>query len=371
MQLLAVNAEKDGVRRCPGFTFRNTSIHPDKYGNASVKPDITCYADMHLPSVDILESEYSHTDMGASALFVEVKKKHSLDPFRDPISIGATLTHFTFAIDSISSKEERDQARKVLGQNALYAAEICARQHRHCCFSISLSGSHTRLMRWDRSGAIATRSFSLHNHPELLCQFLWRFAHISDAQRGYDLTVARGSYKDQKIFLDAVREHVKLQKGIENDVALNASHAHEHYKAGAVSVMTLFSAMEPPKEFLVSRPLTSPLSVTGRATRAYWAVDRNTHDVVLLKDTWRYIVPGAEEEGNVITELNEVGVRNVPTLLFHGYVPSLMEPRGEEEAEGSPSQPPEHPGLIFDYSGKYNIISTEQWLSADTKWLST
>lgn len=286
-----------------------------------MKPDIICYPTATLPLVSIAEDpSHSHTDMGCAVLFIEVKKSPQLDFLQDPICIGDTLTQFSFVLP-MTSKTDLAAAEQALGQNIAYAAELCARQHRHACFSISFSGCFARLVRWDRAGAIATRAFDVTYEPELLCEFLWRFAYMSDAQRGYDLSVERGDAQDQTTFMTAIRTHVGVQLGIP-DEAITDSHLFEHYKPGAVSVMRMFCDDGTEEELLVCRPLNSPLSVTGRATRAYWAVDRKTHQVVFLKDTWRYVLEGAEEEGMVIAALNQADVCNVPTLLKCGHVPT-------------------------------------------------
>lgn len=261
--------------------------------------------------------------MGRAALFFEIKKNTDADPFRDPPShVGEPLAHYTFIPPGPASEEgELTEAENALGQNVAYAAELCARQHRHACFSIAIFGCYARIIRWDRSGAIATRAFDLTENPEYLCEFLWRFAYMSDYERGYDLTVSRGNPKDDSIFMTAIRRHIALQQGIPED-AVTDMHLYEHYQPGAVSVMRQFIADGTERALLVCRPVNSPLSVKGRGTRAYWAVDRETLVVVFLKDTWRHIVEGAQEEGSVLAYLNEAGVSNVPTVINHGNVPA-------------------------------------------------
>ena len=41
------------------------------------------------------------------------------------------------------------------------------------------------------------------------------------------------------------------------------------------------------RRFIVSRPMVTPLYLTGRATRGFWAVDESNDQLVFLKDTWR------------------------------------------------------------------------------------
>ncbi|KAI0935443.1 hypothetical protein AcV7_003875 [Taiwanofungus camphoratus] len=83
--------------------------------------------------------------------------------------------------------------------------------HRLFLFSISLSGSCARLVRQDRAGTIATEAFDLHDYPELLCEFLWRFSRSSDSARGYDTTVERVGLHEERDSKEAITLHVKLE----------------------------------------------------------------------------------------------------------------------------------------------------------------
>lgn len=123
--------------------------------------------------------------MGYAALFNEVKKTAGLDFFKDPGSSDTDLTTFPFILNSIRDKRIRREAQKAFGQNVAYALDICAKQHRRFCFGISVAGNTARLMYYDRSAIVASRAFSLHKNPELLCDFLWRFSQLSEEQRGY------------------------------------------------------------------------------------------------------------------------------------------------------------------------------------------
>ncbi|KAI0333799.1 hypothetical protein GY45DRAFT_1244185, partial [Cubamyces sp. BRFM 1775] len=124
------------------------------------------------------------------------------------------------------------------------------------------------------------------------------------------------------LFRDTVTQHVQEQLGVEGDALAQA--IVEHYEPGHVMVMHVHTVdLKNPdraggtERFLVSRPVTVPLYVSGRCTRGYWAVQLGTGRVVFMKDTWR--LPG-DQEGTVISELNAAGVRNVPTVLTHGDV---------------------------------------------------
>ena len=236
-----------------------------------------------------------------------------------------------------------DQAKHDLGQAVNYAVEANRRQHRHCCYSVSLSGLSARFIRWDRAGAIVSESFHLHDRPDLLCDFLWCFAKISDVERGYDLTVEPATVDDEVRFKAAIQRHLVSQVAESEHIqALD-----EHFQANAVTAIHLPSPAAPTanpaqgSRMLVSRPIVVPQSVTGRCTRTYWAVT-SSNKVVLLKDVWRYDTywdsPAIllEREGEVMHALKSKGVENIPEVVDHGDVPQVrlvMNGLGEPKIE--------------------------------------
>ncbi|OBZ71873.1 hypothetical protein A0H81_08088 [Grifola frondosa] len=137
----SLNRKTKHKSRCPGIVFRNTSAYPDhdkKLG--SHKPDLCGYAEEHLQFVQVSESHATaHTDLGYAALFIEVKPCPELDFFRDPPKdIDANdRASCKFVLD-IGNKGNLEYAENALGQNIAYAAEICARQHRHFAFPYHL-----------------------------------------------------------------------------------------------------------------------------------------------------------------------------------------------------------------------------------------
>ena len=224
-----------------------------------------------------------------------------------------------------------------LGQAVAYAVEACKRQFRQFIFSISISGSFARFIRWDRAGAIISESFNIREKPQLLCRFLWYFSQLTDAQRGYDLTVQPASDTEEKLFRETITAHIKTQLSVNNEELEKL--VAEHYEKGAVTVIHLPPESDPAnisasERYIVSRPIVIPLSVAGRGTRTYWAVRSIASEgpgcppakVVLLKDTWRYgpLVPGEFDcEGKILRELGANGIRNVPRVLYHADVPNV------------------------------------------------
>ncbi|KAI0354871.1 hypothetical protein OH77DRAFT_367142 [Trametes cingulata] len=346
------------AQRCPGFAFLNTSTKADmQHGRkGSTKPDVCCYSKDHLDKLDLSEdNSKSNTDMGFAAMVIEVKAKAGCDFARDPPEsyTGRQRATWQFILNpDLYTAEELDEAKRAFGQNMTYATEIFARQHRHALFSVSLSGSSARFIRWDRAGAVVTAAFDILESPENLCQFLWCFAWLSDAGRGYDLTVGVASAEEEEIFRSAIEKHVKLQLGkVKGPVKYAIQRGlRDHYQPGVVSVLVMPTVenqrqpgLQSSRRILVSRPLSYPLSLVGRATRAYWAVDADTRKVVFLKDTWRHHPssttaeggePVPETEGDILTVLHGAKVCNIPPMEHHGDVPYAEWVRDDRRSEG-------------------------------------
>ncbi|OBZ71466.1 hypothetical protein A0H81_08662 [Grifola frondosa] len=330
--LKALNSATKYKSRCPNFMFENTARVKHSGRLSSMKPDICCFASRHLATVRS-SSRRSRADLGYAALFIEVKPDSNQDFFCDPPPNAdrKTRDNHQFILD-IEDENIREQAERALGQHIFYATEVCARQHRAFCFSISMAGSRARLIRWDRAGAIVTESFDIREHPEPLCEFLWRFSQASDIERGYDTSVHSASQAEEILFREAITAHVKLQLEVGGDALEQA--VREHYKPGVVAAIYVSITDDDglhTRRFIVSRPMVSPLWLVGRGTRGYWAVDPENNHVVFLKDTWRYDGAEADREGNVLLGLNACGVRYVPTVICHGDVPLQA---GNEAAKG-------------------------------------
>lgn len=254
-----------------------------------------------------------------------------------------------FLYGHINNKETLKHATRALGQQVSYATNIFARQHRNFLFSIFMTPTHARFLRWDRAGVIISESFNYRIHPDILCEFLWRFGYMTDAQRGCDISVSRASPAEEAIFHKAIRKHVESQLGADF-ATLDKEYARHYEKTKVVKIpvrKTIVAGVgddaggsggsgtrgqnndaEEVLEYLVSCPVASPASLASRATRGYWAVNSKTEEVGFLKDTWRTNVADMEIEGEILEQLGRKNVRNVPTLLCHSDV-------GAGDSEGS------------------------------------
>ncbi|KAL1950098.1 hypothetical protein VTO73DRAFT_5220 [Trametes versicolor] len=322
--------------RCPGFTFRDTSNHPDTSGGVigGKKPDVCCYKDDHLEAVKASDSETSlrsRTDMGLVATFFEIKLRKESDFFCDPHwkTADDTLRKRSFVFGD-SAAADLPELQESFGQNVAYASEVGMRQFRQCVYSLSMAGTRVRLIRWDRAGAVVSKGFDIHKNPEHLCRFLWCFSHVSDSERGYDLTVEPATAEDANLFESLIKEHIKRQLPLASSDDLEKA-LKEHYSVSCVTSVSVRRKSDEglSYQYLVSRPIVAPISQAGRATRTYWAVDRAARKVVFLKDTWRQT--SDKTEGSIMKDLQSRHVPNIPPVEYEGDVPSVLITRDAED----------------------------------------
>ncbi|KAJ3002982.1 hypothetical protein NUW54_g5551 [Trametes sanguinea] len=319
----SLNEKIDDKGRCPGHVFMKTverSTRLDRLGH--IKPHVCCFATENLDTV-LRASQESRIEFGYAEMLIQVATSPLADYFVDPgpdLDVPDLIAH-QFTRD-FQDEESYDRAERTWGLHISYVTEVFARQQRIFLYTISLFGPFARLFRWDRSGCIVSESFDIHQHPDVITEFFWRFAHLSDAKPGHDLTYTMASPHEEALFRDTVRAYVALQLDVSDEELDNA--LKTHYQPGHVTKVPVHSPAAAGSglkryDLLVSRPIVSPLSLDGRCTRGFWAVDVETGKVVFLKDTWR-IASHSETEGDILRRLNELGVRNVPILAFQGDV---------------------------------------------------
>nr|VWP01173.1 Anthranilate--CoA ligase (EC [Ganoderma boninense] len=328
--IAAMNTKTKHKARCPGFVFLNASERtpfPERLGH--MKPHICCYTTENSEMIQGSDPGL-RAELGYAELFIEVKSHPSHDFFVDPPDAAdpnRRAAHDFLARSDTQVDTHRDRA---FGQHLAYIAEIFAYQHRTFLFSISLSGSRARLLRWDRAGCVVTESFDIRKQPQLLCDFLWRFSHMPDAGRGHDPTVERASIEEEAIFVEAITRKVQTQLALNGpaDGGKLEQAVSEHYERGHVVAIHVLerrrvSAKHPIRRFIVSRPVASSLRPFGKGTKGFWAVEPSTGSVVFLKDTWR-LPPHSVSEGDTIHLLRRNSVNHVPSVICHGDVPDFL-----------------------------------------------
>ncbi len=320
LQVIALNEQTKHRSRCPGFVFHSPYTGPQRPHGVKI-PHVCCYTADNLA----LAQATPGVELGYAELFVQVCPVPSRDFFVDPPldADEATRQSHDF-LARPADWELRQKLYDSLGQHISHAVELFARQHRVFAFTISMFGSCARFLRWDRAGCVVSESFNIRERPDLLCDMLWRFAATSDVGRGHDTTVEL-ALAEERIFRDAIATHVRSQivAGQDPDQVIKLHYEPGHVVALHVLHHRFTATSENTRRFLVSRPVVTPLAMVGRGTRGYWAVDTTTDKVVFLKDTWRHR-SSLEVEGETLRRLNDLGVRNIPSLVWHGDIPNSL-----------------------------------------------
>ncbi|KAI1788185.1 hypothetical protein LXA43DRAFT_648416 [Ganoderma leucocontextum] len=293
----------------PGLVFRECSERPDPL-----------HIDLYQQKVDAAwcferdAKDDKTQDWGNQVLPVEFKAVD--DPFDD-------------TQDNIStSAGKRKMAR---GQIITYSELLHAVQQRTALFMLVVIGQRARFTRWDRSGTVVTRVFNYVKDWKFFCDILWRIGNCSSTQLGLDPTATR--------VYDSDPDYVTMFKAanMENTV----DHAERVLKDGKLPegefeyVRKMFKASLKPnwpryrvevpdgegcRKFLIGKPAFLAKGMAGRGTRGYVALDCATGRFVWLKDAWRANYELVDQEGDILTALNQAQVYNVPTMICHGDI---------------------------------------------------
>lgn len=253
----------------------NTSNSPDPnsifFLDHQIKPDITVYSEKPPSNNNACRA----CDMET---FMELKPREDSDGFGD---------------DTDAPEKVSGEARDTRGQLVTYLNAMQAAQYRKHGFGVLIVANKCRLIRHTRSGIEITPPFRYDDkrkHP-FLQEFFWRFSHASPEARGIDT-----SFEPMPRF-DALWARSTLDA-----------------KNGA-----MWKVQVGERSFYVTAPFTrSHHYPFGRGTRCFVAVDCDTQQKCLLKDSWR--LDGYHPEGEVYERLHANNVRNIPNVLAAGDV---------------------------------------------------
>ncbi|OSD02208.1 hypothetical protein PYCCODRAFT_410417, partial [Trametes coccinea BRFM310] len=305
-------------------------------------------------------------------LFIEFKRMGAdLDPF-DNSNSGAP--------------EATAQSRKAVREQITdYALVIRNRQHRTCIYALFVIGPEFRAMRFDQSGVIVTRKQNYLEDPRWVLSFLSWFDSASPEEQGLDPTVTLLE-KSSRAYKLMTEYALAQESDMEHAVGTSVS-ATYHPPATEILTLrstapTLSSVgrktrrrkraqdeqcslddesylddieldsddprvfkyvrdkfreslqdnwprykLEVGREkriFLVGRPVWVVLSLYGRGTRGYVALDVKRRRFAFLKDCWRPYYIDVEPEGYYLEKLNTEAIVDpniqVPTVIAHGDV---------------------------------------------------
>ncbi|TFY58016.1 hypothetical protein EVJ58_g6674 [Rhodofomes roseus] len=224
--------------------------------------------------------------------------------------------------------------RRGVRREAVQAATPAARLH-----ALRLQGP-ARVIRSDRAGSIVSTAIDFEKDPSLLHEFIWRYACLTQAQRGYDPSVVRATQEEINAMRscptsnDAAKTYrsAALDKPgwlvykitMRRTDLINQREmqpiADEYYEPDEPNALDDAAATSNELCFIVGRHLSATDSPTGRGMRGYVAYDVSHRRLVFLKDYWRPCIESSLYEGEVLHSLRKGGVRYVPTPLAAGVV---------------------------------------------------
>ncbi|KAI9062379.1 hypothetical protein FKP32DRAFT_840879 [Trametes sanguinea] len=249
--------------------------------------------------------EQQRTDWASVEVFIECKTSDGYDPYDENTSSGIPYA---------------EAKRDALGQIMTYASTVFEYQHLTHHFGIVILGSLARLGRWDRSGIVFSEKFDYKEEPEKLVRFFWRVAHATPEARGHDPTATRvlkGS-TDYKTLNAWKTKEVDDDDYVAKRFVKSLTDSRPWWR------LTVADSKHGKQDFLVGQPTFAAPGVVGRGTRGYIALrvshPRDESPFVYLKDCWRVLHERSQLEGDILSHLNDTGISNVPTALYHGDV---------------------------------------------------
>jgi len=258
-------------------------------------------------------------------MFVEFKRGNTSDPF---------CSH-----DQVPFEKLFETTCATRGQIVLYSTRLQTYQFRTWAFSVGIFGNVARLFRWDRAGAIVSEPIPYcekGNHD--LAEFLRRFDLMDRVQRGWDPTVFDATPGEAAAFDAAVKAIVGEGKNVLLKTLLDSVGDEASYPRRRVEIPTPDGRGERVVSYIVGRSIANAGSPTGRATRGFVAMSKDTSKLVFLKDSWRPDIPGMMGEAHWFEKLE--GAKNISAFLHGSDVRCVVvRRRRAARTPGPPTSP--------------------------------
>lgn len=279
---------------CPKFVLRNTSTKGD--ATSKVKPDCGLFV-----ADGITEEAALGQCMSLMDIPIEFKPRVTDDAFHPEVN-DAERVQEEWQSATATLKAEPDEFHKMTsssirnrGQQIDYATLVMALQHRTHVFSVSINGHKARLIRWDRAGACVSEAFDYivtredrKTKTNWLAEFLFRYAHATPEQRGFDPNVKKAEDADVERLRNAVEEHTKAFRYPDQLIKQLKATVLPSYPAYNITTVRKTSKDKTEKDqYIVCRPFFEVGSLCSRSTRGYLAYWVEKQKLVFLKDTWR------------------------------------------------------------------------------------
>ena len=255
-------------------------------------------------------------------MFVEFKRGATSDPFHSD--------------DQLPFEKLFETTCAVRGQIVLYSTRLQTYQFRTWAFSVGIFGNVARLFRWDRAGAIVSEPIPYcedGNHD--LAEFFCRFDLMDRAQRGWDPTVFDATPEEAAAFDRAIKTVVGEGGNSLLKSLLDSVGNKDDYPRRRIEIPTSDDEDGRVVSYVVGRSIANARSPTGRATRGFVAMSKDTGRLVFLKDSWRPDIQGMMGEAHWFGKLE--GARNISAFLHGSDVRCVVvKRRGGVKSSGPP-----------------------------------
>ncbi|KAF6743500.1 hypothetical protein DFP72DRAFT_1020223 [Ephemerocybe angulata] len=158
-----------------------------------------------------------------------------------------------------------DSARRARKKQAIqlfhYCRQIFIQQpNRNFVQSLILTETSVRLVHFDHSGMYMTKFINFHDDPYTIVRLIVSLSNVDESILGFDTTVKWALEKDASGLFKRVSGTVTVTNGQGNQVVY---------------------------DLIVEEDPFIRASIRGRGTTCWLAIDPNTSDRVLIKDSWR------------------------------------------------------------------------------------
>ncbi|TFY61573.1 hypothetical protein EVJ58_g4427 [Rhodofomes roseus] len=143
--------------------------------------------------IPVLDTPEARTRWAWISLAIIVKMRHKASPFEFMNDMTESFLRY--------NPRGNGKADRSLGYLAECVSKVFRRQHRLHCFTIYVCKGKARVVRWDRAGAVVSTPIDFVEDPRPLQMVFWRYACMTQVQRGFDPTVSLAT----KAEIDAMR----------------------------------------------------------------------------------------------------------------------------------------------------------------------
>ena len=299
---------------CGDIKAFNTSNTPSHEEDARLKPDVTFY------KADTSDSKGHLKPFQTMEMFVEFKHDKQSDPF---------------CKESQPFEKLFDKDCATCGQIILYSTRMQNYQFRTRAFSVGIFGNVARLFCWDCAGVVVLGPirYSTRGNRDL-ADFFRRFNLMDRAQRGWDPTVFDATPEEATSFNKAIKAVVGDGKNSLLKSLLESVGRKDHYPRKRIEIDDGHGRTV---SYIVGRSTGGAGSPTGRTTRGFVALSKDTNKLVFLKDSWRADIDGMMGEAHWFERLK--GVRNLSAFLQGLEVGHVVVKR--QNTSGTKNPPPD------------------------------